>query len=119
MISQILIIIATIVTLAIAHGICMIMNVKPKIYSSHEHMPIYIDKVDVYVAKIHFFVLTVPIVMLGGFAAVNVAKQYPRETIIKYTRSTVVVTLIAAFIGMIVQTIVIIKNNKKDNDNLA
>ncbi len=109
--TQGFIIFATIITLLIVRGVCMLLNTEVKFYSSHEHTPVYIEEIGCIIAKIHFWVLTVPISMFGVFAAVNVEKQYPRETILWYSKVVLTATMIAILVGVLVQTICIIRDN--------
>lgn len=101
----------TIITLLIVRGVCMRLNTEVKVYSSHEHTPIYVEEIDYTIARIHFWVLAVPIIMFGIFAVVNVKEQYPRETILWYSKVVLTATIIAIFIGILVQTICIIRDN--------
>lgn len=114
---QLLLIVVTAVILVITYGLCNIFTVDARIYSSHEHMPIYIDPLSCVIAKIRFLVLAVPIVMLGEFAVANLAAQYSQIVMINYVRTTLKATLIAAIIGMIAQAIFVAIDEKNDPSN--
>ena len=116
-ITQGFIILGTVVLLAVVYGVCMLLNFDMKIYSSHEHMPIYINKLGCVIARIHFLVLAVPIIMFAAFAVVNVEKQYPKEIILRYTKTTLSATFIAIFIGALAQTFFIDNEDKNGGRN--
>ena len=106
---QLVIVAVAAVVLALVYGLCILFNTKFEICASHEHRFIYPDELGTAIGKIHFFVSAVPIVMFTIFAAANVKVQFSRETIIWYGRIALTITLIAIFIGVVVQTICINK----------